>query len=308
MDIKNLNLLEIIVFAVLILMLLSGLRKGFVKKLASMVSLVVSIVLVSILLPYMTEYLKEHTPVYEYIAEQCQKIMTEQVSSGLAAGAVSDEKLDEYRNMGREQLEALLTANGYDGSMLDALSDDEIEQYKERYLEEYLSQYTQDTAGLPDMLTLSDEQQESVIEHLPLPESMKKQLLKYNNQEGYRNLKASTFQDYIINYVASAILNILSFILAILLVQIVLWLVIRTLDLLAHVPGISLVNRLAGGALGLLQGLFVLWLFFLVLSMCSATETGMKILSMVQESEILTALYNSNLFVQIVLRAAAIFA
>ncbi|MDO4298767.1 MAG: CvpA family protein [Lachnospiraceae bacterium] len=307
MDMIGLNLLEIVVIVVLLLLVLSGLRKGFVKKLASMISLVVSIVLVSILLPYMTEYLKEHTPVYEYIVEQCQKIIAEQANGGLAAGAVSNDKLDAYRNMGREQLGALLAANGYDSSMLDALSDDEIEQYKEQYLEEYLDQHTQETAELPDMLTLSDEQQESVIENLPLPESMKKQLLKYNNQEGYRNLKASTFQDYIVNYVASAILNILSFILAIVLVQIILWLVIRTLDLLAHVPGISFVNRLAGGALGLLQGLFVLWLFFLVLSMCSATEPGLKILSMVQESEILTALYNSNLFVQIVLRAAAIF-
>lgn len=256
----NMNLLEIAVLAVLVVLVLSGMRKGFVRKMASVVSLILSIVLVSLLLPTITEFLKTETPVYEYITEQCQSVVAEQVADSLAGGG---------------------TAEAESGGS-----------------QTYLS----------DTLSLTGEEQEAVIGSLPLPETLKKQILKYNNKEGYRSLQASTFQDYIINYIASAVLNILAFLLAVVLVQTVIWLVIWALKILSHVPGISFVNRLAGGAAGILQWLFLMWLFFLVLSMCQSTETGQSLLKMVWDSQFLNMLYDSNLFVQIVLRAAAIFA
>jgi hypothetical protein len=83
--------------------------------------------------------------------------------------------------------------------------------------------------------------------------------------------------------------------------------VLHLLKVLTHVPGLSFVNRLAGGAVGILQWFFLMWLFFLVLSMCQATSTGQYLLKMVWESDFLNLLYDCNFFVQIVLRAAAIF-
>lgn len=256
----KMNLLEIAVLGALIVLILSGMQKGFVRKLASVLSLIFSIVLVSLFLPYITDFLKTGTPVYEYIEEQCQAAVPDQVAASL---------------MGDQAEEPDLT---------------ESQTY------------------LPDTLSLTEAEQESVIRSLPLPETLRKQILKYNNKEGYRSLQASTFQDYIINYIASAILNILAFLLSVILVQVLIRLVVRFLKVLSHVPGISFVNRLAGGAVGALQWLFLMWLFFLVLSMCQSTETGQYLLKMVWASDFLSMLYDSNLFIQIVLRAAAIFA
>lgn len=258
----KLNALEIAVLAVLFLLIISGFRKGLVRKLASVLSLVCSIVLVSWLLPYMTEYLKDSTPVYEYIVEQCQSVVSDQVE-GVLNGTVRISGEDQGLSM--------------------------------------------DQNMVPDTLSLTEDQQETVISGLPLPEVLKKQIIKYNNQEGYRGLKASTFQDYMINYIASAILNVLSFLLAVILVQILIQIILHILHLLTHIPGISFVNRLAGGAIGILQWLFLMWLFFLVLSMFQATEPGQYLLKMVWDSDYLNLLYDSNLFVQIVLRTAAIF-
>lgn len=161
--------------------------------------------------------------------------------------------------------------------------------------------------NIPDLRILPDEVQTQVIQSLPLPEFLQDQLVKYNNNEGYLSLGVSTFQDYVINYVATAILNAVSFILAVLLVHIAIWFVTRLLDQLTHVPGIRLVNRLAGGALGLVQGLFVLCLFFLLLSVFEATSQGQAILQMVRESAVLSFIYETNLFMHIALRAAAVF-
>lgn len=149
--------------------------------------------------------------------------------------------------------------------------------------------------------------QMEIIENLPVPQLLKDMLVDYNNDEGYARLQVTRFLDYVSSFIANVILNVVSFILAVIIVQLLLWLVINMLDLLANVPVIRVVNRLAGLALGLLEALFFIWLFFLVLSMLSATDAGMFLMSMVQESEFLGELYDSNLFLTIVLRGAAIF-
>ena len=133
-------------------------------------------------------------------------------------------------------------------------------------------------------------------------------LLDYNNSEGYNRLNVTGFQEYIASFTASVILNIAAFLLSVLVVQLLLWAVIAALNLVANIPVIRFVNRLAGMGLGLLQALFLLWVLFLILSVFSATDIGMFFMSLVQESEFLSEIYEANLFLDIVLRAAAIFA
>lgn len=302
------NLLEIIIIILTVLLAVGGFRKGFVKKLASMVSLVLSLVLVSLFLPYMTDFLKNNTPVYDYIQKQCEKAVTEYAADSLVSGknTGTGTQADEYRSMGREQIKSLMEQYGYDSQMVDALDDEQLEAYKEQFIEDYLEQYL-GTSGDSSGQTLGKIEQTEVIENLPLPQVVKDLLLDYNNDEGYDRLSVSNFQEYLISFLASAILNVISFIAAVLVVQLLLWAVIGALNLLASIPVIRVVNRVAGLGLGLLQALFLIWLFFLILSMLSATDAGLYLMSMVQESEWLGALYDSNLFLNIVLRGAAIF-
>ncbi len=241
------NLLEIIVLLLILLLVAGGFRKGFVRKMASMLSLAGSILLVSLVLPYVTQFLKEQTPVYSYIVEQCQTVVTAGIEQGAAA------------------------------------------------------------LNIPDVHNLPEELQTQAIQSLPLPEFLQDQLVRYNNNESYLRLGVSTFQDYVINYVATALLNAIAFILAVAVIHIAIWFVTRLLDKLTRVPGLNLVNRLAGGALGLLQGLFILGLFFLVLSVLETASQGQALLQMVRESAVLNAFYETNLFLHIVLRAAAVF-
>ena len=309
------NLLEIIVIAVTFLLAAWGFKKGFVKKLASMVSLVLSVILVSLLLPYMTGFLKNNTPVYDYIVKQCESVVADKVTQSLTSdgttGENSGSQLDVYRNMGRDQIKSLMEQNGYDSSVIDGLSDAQLEAYKEQYIQQYVEQYLGGGTD-PQAQTGAEEQfgrieRQELIESLPLPETLKELLMDNNNDEGYRSLDVTTFQDYVIQMIASVILNVVSFIAAVLLVQIILWIVIAALDFLSHIPVISIVNRLAGLLLGIVQALFFLWLFFLILSMASATEAGLQLMSMVQESSLLSYLYNENLFMKIVIGTAAIF-
>lgn len=312
----NINILEIAVAAVILLFAAAGYRKGFVKKLAAMVSLLVSVVLVSALLPWITTFLKENTPVYTMIEEQCRTVMEKQIGEVLFSGAEkssdSSSQADTYRNMGREEIRALMEANGYDGSLLDALSDEQLEQYKEQYIQQYFGGTDASGSESEDTDTLllgnlTRIEQTELIENLPLPEFLQDILLDYNNEEGYQGLGVSTFQDYLVGFIATGILNVAAFLLSVLVVHLLLWFSISALSILANLPVIRVVNRVAGLLLGLLQALLVLWLAFLVLSLVSGTEIGMQLTEMVERSSWLNWLYESNLFLEIVLRASAFF-
>lgn len=312
----NINILEIAVAAVILLFAAAGYRKGFVKKLAAMVSLLVSVVLVSALLPWITAFLKENTPVYTMIEEQCRTVMEKQIGEALFSGAEKStgesSQAEIYRNMGREEMKALIEANGYDGSLLDALSDEQLEQYKEQYIQQYFGSDTTDSGGSENsgaffLGNLTRIEQTELIENLPLPEFLQDILLDYNNEEGYQGLGVSTFQDYLVGFIATGILNVAAFLVSVLIVHLLLWLSISALSILTNLPVIRVVNRVAGLALGLLQALLVLWLAFLILSLVSGTGIGMQLMKMVESSKWLNWLYQSNLFLEIVLRASAFF-
>lgn len=296
------NILEVVIAAAFVLFAAAGFYRGFIKKFASMAALVLSIVLVAVFLPYISAFLRDHTPVYDTIVKQCSQAVREQTSAVLAgsAGGTGEETgLD----LDREQIKEILEEHGYDSALVDGLSDEQLESYVQQYAGSYLAQSGQEQdAAQPGRL-----EQMEMIENLPLPQLLKDLLLDHNNEEGYENLQVNNFQDYIVHFISTIILNLISFLAAVILVRLLLWGAIAALDLLSHIPVLSFLNRLAGLLLGLVQGLFWLWVFFLLLSVCSATEIGMQLLSMVQQSALLGGLYEKNLFLQIVLQAATLF-
>lgn len=296
------NILEVVIAAAFVLFAAAGFYRGFIKKFASMAALVLSIVLVAVFLPYISAFLRDHTPVYDTIVKQCSQAVREQTSAVLAgsAGGTGEETgLD----LDREQIKEIMEEYGYDSALVDGLSDEQLESYVQQYAGSYLAQSGQEQdAAQPGRL-----EQMEMIENLPLPQLLKDLLLDHNNEEGYENLQVNNFQDYIVHFISTIILNLISFLAAVILVRLLLWGAIAALDLLSHIPVLSFLNRLAGLLLGLVQGLFWLWVFFLLLSVCSATEIGMQLMSMVQQSALLGGLYEKNLFLQIVLQAATLF-
>lgn len=301
------NLLEIIILAVVLLLAAAGWRKGFVKKLASVVSLVLSIVLVSIFLPYITDFLKDNTPVYDAVVKQCNQVLEQQVRDRVKSGSTGNSQVDQYRNMGRDEIKALMEQNGYDSTVVDMMTDQQIEEYKEQYIQQYMDQYLGGSQQSQSSRQLSRIDQTELIESLPLPESLKDMMLDYNNDEGYKSLGVSNFQDYVINYIATVILNLLAFVVSVIVVNILLRIILAALNIISRIPVIRFVNHLLGLALGLVEAVFALWVFFMILSMISGTELGLTLLNMVQKSQYLSILYDSNLFMDIVLRAASVF-
>lgn len=286
------NILTIVILAIFFLFVANGWRKGLVKKMAGIVALLLSSVLVSIALPYITEFLKSETPVYQYIVQQCETVLGGNNVNAWLTGQKGGSSID------REEIRSLLEYYGMDSSLADTLSDAELESLVHQYFQEYLDQSSSENA-----LSLTKVEQTKLIQNLPVPDFLKEMLLNYNNGEGYKKLGVTDFAGYLVNFFANIILNILAFIVTLLVVQLVLWTGIAALDLFSRLPVLNLLNHLGGLVVGALQGLFAVWLIFLVISLTSATQLGMTPMNMVNESTLLQPMYESNLFLKIVVQA-----
>ena len=101
---------------------------------------------------------------------------------------------------------------------------------------------------------------------------------------------------------AHLIVNGLAFVITFVLLSILLRIAVGLLDGLFRLPVLSMVNRLAGGAIGAVQGLVILWVFFLSVFLIWNTEIGAQALAMIQENPVINWLYNCNPFVNILLK------
>lgn len=148
------------------------------------------------------------------------------------------------------------------------------------------------------------EMQISVIEHIPLPNSVKQVLLENNNSEIYQTFEIEYFVEYLSAYLSYCITNgigfIVSFVIAIVLIKMILY----AIDLLTEIPGVSFCNVVAGMALGLMQAILWIWVLFLIITVIYQSQIGMILVRQINESDILSLLYENNLLLNVILAVA----
>ncbi len=128
-----------------------------------------------------------------------------------------------------------------------------------------------------------------------LPEAFSMKMLVGADNEIYRMLFLSGFGELAEEYVYGFASRVLAWILTYAVVRILLRTLLISLELMVKVPGLSLLNRLMGGALGFLQQLLTIWLVFLILAVFSHTGWGETICQAVQSSMWMGYLYDNNL-------------
>ena len=82
----------------------------------------------------------------------------------------------------------------------------------------------------------------------------------------------------------------MTFLLAIILVKALMFAV----NIIGELPVLGLANHIAGGALGLLLALVIVWIGFLIMTLAYTTEAGSACFEMVEKSSILRFLYETN--------------
>ncbi len=347
-QLSSIPIVMIVVCVVIGINILSGAMRGFVRKISGLVSFILAGILVTFLLPTVTTWLHT-TPVYDYIKGQCETIganivqntissaLSGQGTAGTGTGTAIDSGTassvidavtadDGSGALDRQKIKAHLQAAGIDPSIIDSMSDAELESYAQQLVGSYAGMiqparlmsippsllsdsYATDgyaagtdsseggSALLSQMTSGMDRiEQTKFIESLPLPQSIKDQMEAFNNDNGYLKLGATDFGSYIINYFASLIMNILAYVVTLLISWAIIRIILGTLKVFSRLPIIGTADHLLGMALGLIQGILIVWGLFLVLSMFATTELGAGLMNEINRSPFLSSLYNMNPF------------
>ncbi len=326
----------LVVGAILLVSAISGWRKGAIRKLEGLVSLLLSAVLVSFLLPYVTGAIRNYTQVDEILTTTCSRTIdaitagaikkvtgqTTSQSSGSGEGSGSLGVLSFSRDEIKKQLEFY----GVDPSVIDSLSDEELNGYVQQYLPEYYdltasgaqsgsdssssgqSGLANVTSGAGNLLnSMTKIQQTALISDLPLPTPLKKTMLNFNNSEGYSRLNAHSFSEYLAGFFANLILSVAAFLVTIVVAHLIIRGIFRTADLFARLPLLYQLNHIAGLLAGLFEGVMIVWALIMVISLFSGTQIGAALNEAIGSNEIIKPIYDSNLFMNLVSGAITSF-
>lgn len=143
--------------------------------------------------------------------------------------------------------------------------------------------------------------QTEIIEAMPLPDFLKEALLENNNPVIYHLLDVDSLKEYIAGFLANVCLNILSVILAFLLIYIAVTIVLNALHLFSKLPVLSFFNHFMGFLIGGMKGLLFVWLGFIVLTFfqCRADLSGL--FTALDATWVANVLYENNILKQFIL-------
>lgn len=182
-----------------------------------------------------------------------------------------------------------------------------VNPYVNEFLKENTPVYTMIEEGCQNLVKEKTSQigaidgieQKNLIEELPVPEVIKNMIEKDNTVETYKLLAVRNFGEYVSNYLAVTLMNGLSFIISYLLVTIVIRTIAYALDLIAKLPIINGVNRLAGALLGGAEGVIFIWIVLLMFTLVCGTDIGKIGMGLIQRDKFLSFLYDKDVFIRI---------
>lgn len=138
------------------------------------------------------------------------------------------------------------------------------------------------------------ENEEQIIESYNLPDLIAGALIENNQEEIYNELAVNIFEEYIAGYLSRMIINAGTFIALVAILWAVLYALLIAADILGRIPVLKTFNKLMGMGCGLVVGVIVVWLLFLVVITFLGDDISSLIMSYVNESPFLSYLFNSN--------------
>ncbi len=141
-----------------------------------------------------------------------------------------------------------------------------------------------------------------IIQDADIPEYLQELLLDNNNSAIYEKLGVDSFADYISYYLASWVIKVVAFVLAFLFAIILVRIFVFSLDVVAALPVFNGLNRIAGAITGLGFAVIIVWVVFVVVMLMYSTELGQTCYEMIEDSALLTMLYEKNMIMDMLIK------
>lgn len=300
------NWLSMLIGAVFLICMIVGFMRGAIKIIVSLAATIVTLVLVYFATPFVSDAIARYTPLDDMIKSQVVQTMANAASAQLGGE-------EEGGSLDAASVRRVLEAAGISEDMLAqyGISIDDI--VNGNISSEDLAKFGisgdvlnglqgEDGASMEDIITSAEiprDVQTSAIEAADLPDVFKDLLTENNNSEMYQRLGAETFAQYVGNFLSELILNILAFLCTFILVTIVVRAVIFALDIVSNLPVLGILNRIAGGIIGLGGALIIVWTAFIVITLLYVTSFGKEMYELIDTDLFLKTLYQYNPIMEI---------
>ena len=293
------NWLLITVGVIFLVSIIVGICRGAIKIAVSLATTIVTLVLVFFATPYVAKAIEKYTPMDDVIKNQ--------VISTMANAAVSQASGEESGGLSEESVRKVLEAAGVGEDLLSQygitiedivngnISKEDLAQYGiSGNVLDGLDSGQQTVEQAIEGAEIPREMQTQAIQQADLPNVFKSLLAVNNNSEIYQQLGVETFAQYVGSYLAKLIINIVAFLITFVLISIILRAIVFALDIVSSLPGVGIVNRLAGGVIGMVGAMVIVWTLYIIITLMYTTTVGKELFQMSQENQFLTMLYEYN--------------
>ena len=293
------NWLLITVGVIFLVSIIVGICRGAIKIAVSLATTIVTLVLVFFATPYVAKTIEKYTPMDDVIKNQ--------VISTMANAAVSQASGEESGGLSEESVRKVLEAAGVGEDLLSQygitiedivngnISKEDLAQYGiSGNVLDGLDSGRQTVEQAIEGAEIPREMQTQAIQQADLPNVFKSLLAVNNNSEIYQQLGVETFAQYVGSYLAKLIINIVAFLITFVLISIILRAIVFALDIVSSLPGVGIVNRLAGGVIGMVGAMVIVWTLYIIITLMYTTTVGKELFQMIQENQFLTMLYEYN--------------
>lgn len=155
---------------------------------------------------------------------------------------------------------------------------------------------------LPEVGNVGLQAQANIIEDTLkwMPNLITDQIIKNNNPEIYQLLGVSNLIEYIVTSVANLCIMGIAIVICFVVIKIGLTVGINILDLVAKLPILKTANKWAGFVLGLIKGIFIIWLICLIIPFLIMIPQFSELKSLIEQSFLMELFYNHNFILQII--------
>ena len=297
------NFLLIIVIGIFGIFIYMGIRKGMVRTVFSLFSSVIVLVVTTVAAPALSNYARNNEKIFNAVRTSIEKSIEayqnkteadkESEKSEITESAKKEKKA-EKENEDANKRENSKKSKKYDKKKKTAeeaknkgMEPEEIDKLKDEIFK---------GISVPNTLLGGKEELEKKF----LPENLIGELLKTDKVEEVKREIQKEVNYRVSMYLAGIAINSASFVIVYLILYIALKILEKVLDLISRLPVLNGLNRLGGGAAGLLKGLIAVWILFAVMTMFISNPLAREGIRQINENVFLSILYKYNIITRFI--------
>ena len=136
------------------------------------------------------------------------------------------------------------------------------------------------------------------IDELKLPDTIIKDLEEHNTSDYKTEAGVDSLNEYIAVYLADICITMLSYIILFIAIRLASIIIMEIAGIFERLPVIAEINKFVGGLVGLVYGIVIIWVIFLIITLAQTTAVGEMLMESISNDPFLNYIYSTNILLK----------